>query len=50
MIDDITVSESGYLEDTDEVIESIKRMEITLNEERNNLSGLCQCSFKNVDG
>lgn len=40
MMDDITVSESGYLEDTDEVIESIKRMEITLDEERNNLSGL----------
>lgn len=37
MIDDITVSESGYLEDTDEVIESIKQMEIALDEERKRL-------------
>jgi len=37
MIDDITVSESGYLEDTDEVIESIKRMEIALDKERKRL-------------
>ena len=36
-MDDITVSESGYLEDTGEVIESIKRMEIALDEERKRL-------------
>lgn len=34
MMDDITVSESGYLEDTNEVIEGIKRIEIALDEER----------------
>lgn len=33
-MNDTTVSESGYLEDTDEVIESIKRIEIALDEER----------------
>lgn len=37
MMDDITVSDSGYLEDTDEVIESIKRIEIALDEERKRL-------------
>jgi len=37
MMNDTTVSESGYLEDTDEVIESIKRMEIALDEEQKRL-------------
>lgn len=37
MMVDITVYESGYLEDTDEVIESIKRIEIALDEERKRL-------------
>ena len=37
MTDDITVSKSGYLEDTDKVIESIKRIEIALDEERERL-------------